>query len=378
MSAKKRGGSSKKTNPEVFDVRDVVLAKVRGYPQWPAMVVDPEAVPQGISRERPKNTKTAVYCVRYFPQGDYSWLGAKELERLTEKEINAFVNDQSKKEGDLKEGYKTALDPTAWEAEHAANPPAQKKRKGRSKGKKDDDEEEEEEQDELVEEEEEEKTKVGKKRKRAASPAPKKKAGAAAAAGKKGAAGKTKKSKPAVESEDDGEDEVEAEAEKPQSEGKRASKKAKVVAAVGGDDANALLESDPEALKVREWRHKLQKTFLSSNKAPPKADEMPNIDALFTTIETYEGFTIAYLTFSKIGKVMRHINLLEPARVPRDDEFHFRDRAKALVDRWQDVLAASKAADGVTEGTAKMDINGAGEGEAEAEAGGEGDLTMME
>jgi hypothetical protein len=34
----------------------------------------------------------------------------------------------------------------------------------------------------------------------------------------------------------------------------------------------ANLESDPEALKVREWRHKLQKTFLSSNKSLPKDD----------------------------------------------------------------------------------------------------------
>lgn len=34
----------------------------------------------------------------------------------------------------------------------------------------------------------------------------------------------------------------------------------------------AKLESDPEALKVREWRHKLQKTFLSSNKSLPKEE----------------------------------------------------------------------------------------------------------
>jgi hypothetical protein len=38
------------------------------------------------------------------------------------------------------------------------------------------------------------------------------------------------------------------------------------------DDNVAKLESDPEALKVREWRHKLQKTFLSSNKSLPKEE----------------------------------------------------------------------------------------------------------
>ena len=30
--------------------------------------------------------------------------------------------------------------------------------------------------------------------------------------------------------------------------------------------------ADPEAMKVRDWRHKLQKTFLSSNKPEIKAE----------------------------------------------------------------------------------------------------------
>jgi hypothetical protein len=47
--------------------------------------------------------------------------------------------------------------------------------------------------------------------------------------------------------------------------------------------------------------------------------------------------------FSKIGKVMRHIHLLEPGKVPRDDEYKFRDRAKALVDKWHGILNANKA-----------------------------------
>lgn len=46
--------------------------------------------------------------------------------------------------------------------------------------------------------------------------------------------------------------------------------------------------------------------------------------------------------FSKIGKVMRHINALSKDKVPRDDEFHFKDRAKALVDKWHEVLYDNK------------------------------------
>jgi hypothetical protein len=68
---------------------------------------------------------------------------------------------------------------------------------------------------------------------------------------------------------------------------------------------------DPEAVKVRDWRHKLQKTFLS-NKGLPKqsvrasppisrlcslsAQDMAVLDTLFTTVETYEQMNIQYLS----------------------------------------------------------------------------------
>lgn len=52
----------------------------------------------------------------------------------------------------------------------------------------------------------------------------------------------------------------------------------------------ARLESDPEALKVREWRHKLQKTFLSSNKALPKEEVRIILCSFFRTGLSDERF----------------------------------------------------------------------------------------
>ncbi|KAJ7441521.1 hypothetical protein B0H11DRAFT_2096109 [Mycena galericulata] len=379
MSAKKSGSSAKKSEPETFDTREVVLGKIRGFPPWPGMVVDPASVPKAVSKERPANKKSTVYAIRFFPAGDYAWLPPKELTRLTSEAITAFVQDSSKKGGELMEGYRKALDPVAWEQEHAANPPAAKKRgKSKSKAKKRDegDEEDELDADEPAEDEAEDEAeaddeeKPDKKRKRSASPSPAKSKAKAKAAkapaknGKKG--GKAKKSKAAVESEDDVGEEAEADGEEGGEEGEpRASKKPKV-------DSASALESDPEALKVREWRHKLQKTFLSSNKSLPKEEEMPAVDTLFTTVEGYQNMNIDYLTFSKIGKVMRHINLLEAHKVPRDDEFKFRDRAKALVDKWHQILNANKAPEG-DGATAEAD----GEG-ATVNGAAEGDLTVMD
>ena len=39
---------------------------------------------------------------------------------------------------------------------------------------------------------------------------------------------------------------------------------------------------------------------------------------------------------------MRHVAALSPEKIPRDNEFHFRTRARALVERWQDILNAHK------------------------------------
>ncbi len=48
---------------------------------------------------------------------------------------------------------------------------------------------------------------------------------------------------------------------------------------------------------------------------------------------------------------MRHINALPEAKVPRDSEFSFRERAKSLVDKWHEIISASK-----TDGTVRKPV----------------------
>ena len=99
-------GSKAQPKEQSYEVRDIVLAKVRGYPPWPGIVstsslplcpcargvpdtpvrrtntladilaclqvVDPDAVPKHVAKERPnaKSKKGNWYCVRFFPAGD--------------------------------------------------------------------------------------------------------------------------------------------------------------------------------------------------------------------------------------------------------------------------------------------------------------------
>lgn len=81
---------------------------------------------------------------------------------------------------------------------------------------------------------------------------------------------------------------------------------------------------------------------------------------------------------------MRHIAALDDGKIPRDDDFNFRTRAKNLVDKWHQILNANKPPTGspaasnsgpangkldqeftkekvedeVTKGTKNIDLNG--------------------
>ncbi|CAA7270282.1 unnamed protein product [Cyclocybe aegerita] len=91
--------------------------------------------------------------------------------------------------------------------------------------------------------------------------------------------------------------------------------------------------TDPESVKVRQWRLELQKAFLCP-KCPPKEYIMQEIDALFTTLEGYHGMTHEQYSCSKMNKVLRHIAALPGDKVPRDAEFRFRARSRALTEKW--------------------------------------------
>ncbi|KAH8107695.1 hypothetical protein BXZ70DRAFT_997415 [Cristinia sonorae] len=340
----KKGAKPPQTQ-QTYEFRDVVLAKVRGFPAWPGMIVNPDTVPKDVAKERPNaKSKTGLwYCVRFFPAGDYAWLMPKDISKLQEHEIQAYINEPFKRSSDLLQGYRIALEPSKWEEERdAARAQAEENEANAEIDQLESDAEPEGEDDD-----EEPKKPKAKKRKRdseAATPSVKKTPKKAAKKGsaeppasekkkRSSSAKKGAKSKAMVESEDDGEA---AEKDEDAGPSKKASpppaKKAKRDKD-GDDEMDGSSEKDPEAQKVREWRHKLQKAFLN-NKVTPKDEDMPALDELFTTVENYDNMTINQLTESKIGKVMRHIHALGASKIPRNDEFHFKERAKVLVDKW--------------------------------------------
>ncbi|PAV18484.1 Tudor PWWP MBT [Pyrrhoderma noxium] len=316
----KKGGPKQQKDEIKYEINEIVLGKLRGFPAWPGQVVDPETVRPDVARDRPK--KANFYCIRFFPAGDHAWLNTKDLSKLKKHEIEAYINEPHKKNGDLLSGYRVALDPSKWEEEMAKRQEAAEEADA------------DEEVDELEGEEDDDgndddKPKV-KKRKRDADAAAKakKKTDKPAKSKKNGP-----KSKTMIESEDEGERGDDA-----GPSNKAAQPPAKKLKREKSEKEDDNLDNDPEDVKVKDLRHRLQRAFLG--KVPPKDEDMPALDALFIQVEQFK-MSIKNLQHSKIGKVMRHIAALKEP-IPRDEEFKFKDRAQTLVNKWQIIINSEK------------------------------------
>lgn len=188
---------------------------------------------------------------------------------------------KAKKTGALFKAYKTAQDPEEWEA-------AQEVNAAKAKDAQDDDELD-------SEDEVDSKPTDGKRKRKAAAPA--KEAG----------------------------DKKKAKTEKKDTKAKAKPAKKSVG---GGEDMSE------GAVKCRDWRHKLQKAFLT--KGLPSESEAPTYDGIFKEMEAFEH-QAKWLVPSKLPKVVKRIATIKED-IPRDSEFNFKSRAAALVEKWKDSL----------------------------------------
>ncbi|KAJ9107325.1 hypothetical protein QFC21_000775 [Naganishia friedmannii] len=413
LAGKIAKADAKESSKGKFSVGDVVLGKLKGYPAWrersqrtgtvnavilvfralnsmyrkmaderdnmlnnpPVMsvllgiwflaasvIVDRDNVPKKVAKERPKSS--TIVCIQYFPTGEYSWLSPSDIKPLPKHEIDAYLKNTSRKtSGDLYQAYQIAGHPKEWIAEREEEQIAEKEA-GEKKPTPADDE------DELAEEDDEEEAtaKSGGKRKRIAT---EKKTTKEKPASKRAKTDKAPPKKAAKSKDADEEAPVSKKAAKsktaankkaPASTGKKAAptsaaketKESKEAKEDANDDP---MSSDPEAVRVRDWRHKLQRAFLS--KSVPSSEEMETYDKLFTTIENYQNMTVAYLAHSKIGKVMKKIAAL--TNIPKNDDLKITDRAHALMQKWTDQIDNGKPAEAIGNGDVEK-------GEATAEA----------
>jgi len=117
-----------------FKPGTIVLAKLKSFPPWPAIVIPYDLVPEGVSKSKPKhlpqprgstkkskngNTSVAstpvkqdnrIWCVRFLRDDTYMWGGINDISLLTKPQIEKFLNDKKGKKL-IKSAYEMALNP---------------------------------------------------------------------------------------------------------------------------------------------------------------------------------------------------------------------------------------------------------------------------
>ncbi|GAA5972935.1 hypothetical protein JCM21900_006300 [Sporobolomyces salmonicolor] len=309
MPSKVTKGSSSDPS-HVYAIGDIVLAKLKGFPAWPARVSDESDATPDVLKEKPSKSKN-LHLVRFFPTGDYSWSVSRDLSLLTPKEIDAYLSS-SKRKGPLFDAYKVAQNPAQW-LQAKADEMAEWEQQQAALAELED-------EDQLASDADEAggSTAADKSNKRKRDSTAGKKAEGDKK--KKAKADKLAKSRTAGGIKKDYTDD----------EAEPASKKAKGTPSV-----------DSDAETVKGWRHKLQKVFLG--KSAPAAEEMPKCAEYFDAMEKFD-MKKEWLVESKLAKVLKRIALLKDDSIPDEDKYSFRERSSALAAKWTALLGGSNAA----------------------------------
>ncbi|WPK23796.1 hypothetical protein PUMCH_001042 [Australozyma saopauloensis] len=78
-----------KSSSAKFQPKDMVLAKMTGFPAWPSFVMPPEMISEAIMKAKKKTTNT---CVIFIPDGDFNWMNEKSLEILTPEKLKTRIS----------------------------------------------------------------------------------------------------------------------------------------------------------------------------------------------------------------------------------------------------------------------------------------------
>ncbi|KAJ4224020.1 hypothetical protein NW759_005689 [Fusarium solani] len=345
---------------------DHFLVKLKGFPAWPAIICDESMLPQALVVNRPvtaarrdgtyneayadggKRVNDRSFPVMYLYTNEFGWVPNTSLTELTPEKASDSITEKMRK--DLREAFELASqnNPIDYykdvlkqfqeeliaqeEAKKEAAATPKKSKKGKAKAAPADDLEMDDVDDDIPEKPKSKKRKadddastpqrsdsVKKPKIKLNTSTPK--AANGTPKGKDESATKTKlKVKKSSEKKAEGPKEPKMTAEQ------RRQRKEK---------------------EVLYLRHKLQRGLLTRDQQPQES-EMKQMSEYVTMLENFKDLEVSIIRSTKINKVLKAILKLQT--IPREEEFHFKDRSQALLDQWNQLMAnepAAAAANGV-------------------------------
>ena len=141
-----------KKSKKGFSPKELVLAKMHGFPAWPSFVMPPELIPESILQVKKKSTE---FCVIFIPDGDFYWMNEKSLELLTEEKLDKKLEkipNKSKKPKPPKSGKTTVINDALLATKGLQFEQFMKQLKSENNDLEDDDDEDEDDEDDEEEE----------------------------------------------------------------------------------------------------------------------------------------------------------------------------------------------------------------------------------
>ncbi|OAA63682.1 pre-mRNA splicing factor [Niveomyces insectorum RCEF 264] len=366
------------------------FVKLKGYPAWPVVVCDEDMLPQTLIKTRPvtaarpdgtyredyadggRRAADRTFPVMYLHTNEFGWVPNQDMHDLDPEKVLDSVNDKMRKdlqrahqlaaENNPLSYYKDMLRQFQEELEQAEEAKRQAlatpKKSGSKKASKDEDidmldvpEDDDEAEAPAAAQKKSKKRKAEDdvrtpqrsdsvkkpKIKITSSGTPK-----SGSAGANGTPATSKSAKAAASS-----DAKSSSKSKSKSAGETkaaATKEAAKEAAAPEAPREPVLSADEKrrrrAKEVLFLRHKIQKGLLTRNQAP-KEEEMKPVSEYLTKLEGFADLEASIIRETKINKVLKTI--LKIADIPREEEFKFKPRSQALLDKWNVLLAAEPA-----------------------------------
>lgn len=73
-----------------FPERSFVLAKVKGYPEWPALVISNDEIPESMLDKKPK-TRLDSICVKFYFDDKYLWCNSTNIKLIDREYIRNYL-----------------------------------------------------------------------------------------------------------------------------------------------------------------------------------------------------------------------------------------------------------------------------------------------
>lgn len=375
--------------------------KLKGYPQWPCIICDEDMLPHALIKSRPvsamradgtyredfadggKRAADRTFPIMYLATNEFGWVSNKDLVDLDSDKVSGLITPKMRKdlqlaheiaaEGHDLEYYKDLLQQfqeeliekqKAAEAKAAAAATPKKSKKQAKSSADVEDVEMEDVDDEPSTAKAKKSEKKRKNTEDSETPqrsesvkkpkikltnnaTPKTANGATPKSAKAGGEAKTKKAKkPAKEA--DEEEKAQSPKEPEMSAEDRFERKKK---------------------EVLFLRHKLQKGLLTRDQLP-KEDEVKVLSDYLVKLEQFPDLETEIIRATKINKVLKAMLKLDS--IPKEEEFNFKPRSQALLEKWNKLLQEEGPTSAAPEETNGVNGHSEAPGKEEAKTGANG------